>query len=66
MSKMQLDDGVTKVFINVHGDKHRVSRELANLMEYIATGKVEDECTEELESAVESFRVDDGKESRKT
>lgn len=32
------------------------------LMEYIATGKVEDEFTEELESAVESFRADDGKE----
>lgn len=27
-------------------------------MEYIATGKVEDEFTEELESAVESLRAD--------
>ena len=31
-------------------------------MEYIATGKIEDEFTEELESSVESFRADDGKE----
>ena len=59
---LQLDDGVTKVFLNVNGDKHRVSRELANLMEYIATGKVEDEFTGKLESAVESLRADDGKE----
>lgn len=62
MSKRQFDDGVTKVFINVHGDTHRVSRELANLMEYIATGKVEDEFAGELEAAVESLRADDGKE----
>ena len=60
--ELQLDDGVTRVFINVNGDKHRVSRELANLMEYIATGKVEDEFTGQLESAVESLRADDGKE----
>ena len=31
-------------------------------MEYIATGKVEDEFTGKLESAVESLRADDGKE----
>ena len=31
-------------------------------MEYIATGKVEDEFTGRLESAVESLRADDGKE----
>ena len=59
---LRLDDGVTKVFLNVNGDKHRVSKELANLMEYIATGKVEDEFTGKLESAVESLRADDGKE----
>ena len=60
--ELQLDDGINRVFINVNGDKHRVSRELANLMDYIATGKVEDEFTGKLESAVESLRADDGKE----
>ena len=33
-------------------------------MEYIATGKVEDEFTGKLESAVESLRANDGKEKR--
>ena len=60
--ELQLEDGVNRVFINVNGDKHRVSKELANLMKYIATGKVEDEFTGQLESAVESLRADDGKE----
>ena len=37
-----LDDGVTRVFINTEGDRHRISKELASLIGYISTGEVTD------------------------
>ena len=58
-----LDDGVTRVFLNVAGDRHRVSKELVSLMDYINEGKVSDEYTRELEDAVEALREDDGSEA---
>ncbi len=58
-----LDDGVTRVFLNVAGDRHRVSKELVSLMDYINEGKVSDDYTRELEDAVESLREDDGSEA---
>ena len=58
-----LDDGVTKVFLNVAGDRHWVSKELVSLMDYINDGKISDEYTKELEDAVESLREDDGSEA---
>ena len=58
-----LDDGVTRVFLNVAGDRHRVSKELVSLMDYISEGKVSDEYTRELEDAVEALREDDGSEA---
>lgn len=57
-----LDDGVTRVFINTEGDKHRVSKELAGLMEYISEGTVADDYTRRLEEEVETLRQDDGRE----
>ena len=58
-----LDDGVTRVFLNVAGDRHRVSKELVSLMDYINDGKVSDEYTKELEDTVETLREDDGSEA---
>ena len=58
-----LDDGVTRVFLNVAGDRHRVSKELVSLMDYINDGKVSDEYTKELDDTVESLREDDGSEA---
>lgn len=57
-----LDDGVTRVFINTEGDRHRVSKELANIMDYISSGTVTDEYTKRLDEEVNSLRSDDGKE----
>lgn len=54
---------MTRVFINTEGDRHRVSRELGNFMEYISTGRAEDEYTRKLDEEVESLRRDDGKEA---
>ena len=35
-----LDDGVTRVFINKDGDRYRISKELAKLIDYLSTGEV--------------------------
>lgn len=57
-----LDDGVTRVFINTEGDRHRVSKELANLISYISTGEVTDDYTRNLDEEVQALRNDDGRE----
>ena len=57
-----LDDGVTRVFINTEGDRHRVSKELANLISYISTGEVTDDYTRDLDEEVQALRNDDGRE----
>lgn len=57
-----LDDGVTRVFINTEGDRHRVSKELANLVDYISTGKISDDYTKQLDEEVNFLRNDTGKE----
>lgn len=57
-----LDDGVTRVFINTEGDKHRISKELANLIGYISTGEVTDDYTRQLDEEVQELRNDTGKE----
>lgn len=57
-----LKDEVNAVFVNTEGDRHKVSRELARIMDYISTGQAGDEYTRQLEEVVESLRSDDGKE----
>lgn len=57
-----LDDGVTRVFINTEGDRHRVSKELANFIGYISTGEVTDDYTRDLDEEVQALRNDDGRE----
>lgn len=57
-----LDDGVTRVFINTEGDRHRISRELVSLIDYISSGKVTDEYTHQLDEEVNEIRNDTGKE----
>lgn len=56
-----LDDGVTRVFINTEGDRHRISKELANLIDYISTGEVTDDYTRQLDEEVRELRNDTGK-----
>ena len=57
-----LDDGVTRVFINTEGDRHRISKELASLIGYISTGEVTDDYTKDLDEEVRALRNDDGRE----
>ena len=56
-----LDDGVTRVFINTEGDRHKISKELANLIDYVSTGKVTDDYTRQLDEEVQELRNDTGK-----
>ena len=56
-----LDDGVTRVFINTEGDRHKISKDLANLIGYISTGKVTDDYTRQLDEEVRELRNDTGK-----
>lgn len=56
-----LDDGVTRVFINTEGDRHKISKELANLIDYISTGEVTDDYTRQLDEEVQELRNDTGK-----
>ena len=53
-----LDDGVTRVFINTEGDRHKISKELANLIDYISTGEVTDDYTRQLDEEVQELRND--------
>ena len=57
-----LDDGVTRVFINTEGDRHKISKELANLIDYISTGDVTDDYTRQLDEKVKELRNDTGEE----
>ena len=57
-----LDDGVTRVFINTEGDRHRISKELASFIGYISTGEVTDDYTQDLDEEVRALRNDDGRE----
>ena len=57
-----LDDGVTRVFINTEGDRHRISKELASLIGYISTGEVTDDYTQDLDEEVRALRNDDGRD----
>lgn len=58
---MSLDDGVYKIFLNTHGDRHKVSKSLANLMDYINNNEPIDDFTRSLQEEVELQRDDDGK-----
>ena len=57
-----LDDGVTRVFINNEGDRHRISKDLASFIGYISTGEVTDDYTKDLDEEVRALRNDDGRE----
>jgi len=58
---LSLDDGVYKIFLNMHGDRHQVSKSLANLMDYINNNEPNDDFTRSLQEEVELQRDDDGK-----
>ena len=58
---LSLDDDVYKIFLNTQGDRHQVSKSLANLMDYINNNEPNDDFTRSLQEEVELQRDDDGK-----
>ena len=59
---LKLDDGASRIFLNCNGDRHKTTKSLANLLDYIANGTVSDAYTATIENEVVNFREDDGKE----
>lgn len=59
---LKLNDGVSRIFLNCTGDRHKTTQALANLLNYIANGTVSDAYTATIEQEVVNFREDDGKE----
>lgn len=60
-SGLFLNDDVYKIFINTRGDRHRISKELANLLDYINGAEPSDEFTRQLQEEVKLQRDDDGR-----
>jgi len=58
---LSLGDDVYKIFLNTQGDRHQVSKSLANLMDYINNNEPNDDFTRSLQEEVELQRDDDGK-----
>ena len=56
--KLELPDGSNKIFINTLGQNESLSKGLINLMEYINTGIVKDNFTEQINNRVEVLRDD--------
>ena len=59
---LKLDDGATRIFLNCYGDRHKTTKALANLLDYISDGVVSDEYTNMIDREVNDFREDNGKE----
>ena len=59
---LKLDDGATRIFLNCYGDRHKTTKALANLLDYISDGTVSDEYTNMIDKEVVDFRADNGKE----
>lgn len=62
-SELSLEDDMYKIFINTHGDRHRISKALSNLMDYINGSEPSDEFTRQLQEEVELQRDDEGKKA---
>ena len=61
-TKLKLDDGLSRIFLNCEGDQHKTTKALANLLDYFKSGQVSDEYTAKIDKTVTNFREDNGKE----
>ena len=59
---LKLDDGASRIFLNCTGDRHKTTKALANLLDYIQNGRISDEYTAIIDRAVTNLREDNGKE----
>lgn len=63
-TSVSLNDNTKKIFLNAAGDRHRVSKELANFLDYVQYGKAKDKFTSEVNSIVNDLRNDTESEAR--
>ena len=61
---VRLNDNTQKIFLNTAGDRHRVSKDLANFLDYVNDGKAKDEFTLAINSMVNELRNDTESEAR--
>ena len=61
--ELSLNEDLYKIFINTHGDRHRISKALSNLLDYINNSEPNDDFTRSLQDEVELQRGDDGKKA---
>lgn len=61
---VRLNDNTQKIFLNTAGDRHRVSKDLANFLDYVNDGEAKDEFTLAINSMVNELRNDTESEAR--
>lgn len=61
---VRLNDNTQKIFLNTAGDRHRVSKDLVNFLDYVNDGKAKDEFTLAINSMVNELRNDTESEAR--
>lgn len=63
-TSVSLNDNAKKIFLNAVGDRHRVSRDLANFLDYVKDGETKDKFTSDVDSIVNKLRNDTESEGR--
>ena len=63
-TSVRLNDNTKKIFLNAAGDRHRISKDLANFLDYVNNGKAKDEFTLTINSMVTELRNDTESEAR--
>lgn len=61
---VRLNDNTQKIFLNTAGDRHRVSKDVANFLDYVNSGEAKAEFTLAINSMVNELRNDTESEAR--
>lgn len=61
---VRFNDNTQKIFLNTAGDRHRVSKDLVNFLDYVNDGKAKDEFTLAINYMVNELRNDTESEAR--
>ena len=61
---VRFNDNTQKIFLNTAGDRHRVSKDLVNFLDYVNDGKAKDEFTLAINYMGNELRNDTESEAR--
>lgn len=56
---IELDDGITSIFLNANGDRREINNALGNVLDYIKTGDYKDNFTMKIAKRVDELNGDD-------